>query len=366
MHNNDYKDKKKYLWLISTISPLLATLGVYIFKQTSNPLAIFLPLLYIYVAIPILDMIFSEDQSNPPESAVAALEKMRYYDWISYLMLPFHFYSLYYVTDFIVTTDLPLWMDTVLVITLGVFAGLAVNLGHELGHKKNAFDKHLAKLALASSAYGHFNIEHNAGHHRDVATPQDSASSKFGESIYKFALREIPGGLKRAWRIEKKRLARKGLSVWSIHNQIIHSYAITLIIYTLFSYFIGPMAIVVLLLHTPIAWWQLTSANYIEHYGLLRKKNIDGKYEKCSPQHSWNSNHVFSNLVLFHLQRHADHHANPARHFQSLRHFPEAPQLPTGYMGMFIIAYIPPLWRKIMDPKVLKLANNNFDHINHI
>ncbi len=366
MNNTAYVDKKRYLWLLSTFSPLLATLGVYAYQQNQQAWSIFLPLIYIYIVIPILDMIFAEDQSNPPESAVASLEQMKYYDWITYLMLPLHFFSLYYVTDFIIHANVPIWIDAVLVITLGVFAGLAVNVGHELGHKKNRLDKNLAKLALASSAYGHFNIEHNAGHHRDVATPQDTASSKYGESIYRFALREMPGGIRRAWRIEKNRLARKGLSTWSSDNQILHSYAMTVIIYAVFATLLGPWAMAVLLLHTPIAWWQLTSANYIEHYGLLRNKNAKGQYERCQPQHSWNSNHVFSNLVLFHLQRHADHHANPSRHYQSLRHFPEAPQLPTGYMGMFVIAYIPPLWRKIMDPKVLSLANHDFDHINHL
>ncbi|HHL30933.1 MAG TPA: alkane 1-monooxygenase, partial [Oceanospirillales bacterium] len=289
-----------------------------------------------------------------------------YYRWVLYLMLPMHFISLYYVIDFIAHNNIPLWMMAVLIYTLGVFSGLAVNLGHELGHKKNRLDRNLAKLALASSAYGHFNIEHNAGHHRDVATPEDTASAKYGENIYQFALREIPGGLSRAWRLEKNRLVNKGQSCLSMDNQILHSYLMTLVIYILCGYFIGWIAVLILLLHTPFSWWQLTSANYVEHYGLLRLKNEQGKYQRCQPQHSWNSNHLVSNLVLFHLQRHSDHHANPARHYQSLRHFNEAPQLPTGYMGMFMAALIPPLWRMIMDPKLLKLANNNFDHINHV
>jgi len=361
-----YKDKKKYLWFLSSLIPLVVITGPYLYLKTGIQWLTILPIIIIYMVVPLLDWVFSEDQSNPPEEIVPKLEKDPYYRIVTYLMLPIHFFSLYYIINFVTSNPIPMWMFVVQIITLGIFGGLAVNLGHEMGHKKNWLDKNLAKLALASSGYGHFNIEHNAGHHKDVATPNDSASSMYGENIYRFALREIPGGLKRAWNIEKARLNRQGKNLWSIDNQILHSYFMTICIYSFFFYYFGFLALVVLFLHSPISWWQLTTANYIEHYGLLRQKNKNGKYERCQPKHSWNSNHLMSNLLLFHLQRHADHHANPSRHYQSLRDFPEAPQLPTGYMGMFILAYIPPLWRKVMDPKVLKLANNNFDHINHV
>lgn len=366
MHTVKYIDKKKYLWLLSTLLPLIAISGIFLYKQTNQAWTIFIPLVFIYIFIPVLDWMFSEDQTNPPEAVVPELEKKPYYRLVTYLMLPVHFFSLYYAIAFMVNNPLPVWMFITTVISLGLFGGLAVNLGHEMGHKKNTIDKNLAKLALASGGYGHFNIEHNAGHHKDVATPEDTASAKFGESIYHFALREIPGGLKRAWKIEKKRLNNKGLFILSFDNQILHSYFLTVCIYVFFTYQLGLMALFILLLHIPFVWWQLTTANYIEHYGLLRVKDENGKYERCQPKHSWNSNHLVSNLVLFHLQRHADHHANPSRHYQSLRDFPQAPQLPAGYMGMFILAYIPPLWKRVMDPKVLKLVNNNFDHINHI
>jgi alkane 1-monooxygenase len=197
-----------------------------------------------------------------------------------------------------------------------------------------------------------------------VATPEDTASARYGESIYQFALREIPGGLKRAWRIERNRLARKGLPWYASDNQILHSYVITVLIFGLVTLLLGWWALFFVLLHVPIVWWQLTSANYIEHYGLLRQKDDNGKYERCEPWHSWNSNHLISNLVLFHLQRHSDHHANPARHYQSLRHFPEAPQLPTGYMGMFVLAYIPPLWFKVMNKKIMQMYRNDMRLVN--
>lgn len=355
---------KKYLWILSTLLPLMGLSGVVLYQWTDQAWMLVMPLLFIYVVIPLMDMLLGEDDSNPSESSVPQLEQQAYYNWVLYLMLPLHFFTLYYVIDFMVSHVLSWWMDAILVFTLGVFGGLAVNLGHELGHKKSRLDKNLAKLALASGAYGHFNIEHNAGHHREVATPEDSASARMGENIYQFAAREIPGGLHRAWKIETQRLARQGKNWYSVDNQILHSYLMTVVIYALMTWVLGPEALFILLLHAPVVWWQLTSANYIEHYGLLRAKQANGKYERCEPWHSWNSNYLVSNLMLFHLQRHSDHHANPARSYQCLRHFDAAPQLPLGYMGMFMLAYVPPLWFRVMDQRLLQLVDGDHQRIN--
>ena len=126
----------------------------------------------------------------------------------------------------------------------------------------------------------------------------------------------------------------------------------------------GPVILPFLLIQTAFAWWQLTSANYIEHYGLLREKRGDGRYERCQPHHSWNANHIASNLLTFHLERHSDHHAYAARHYQSLRHFEDVPQLPSGYFGMFLLSYVPPLWYRVMDRKVLALVDGDLSRVN--
>ena len=178
-----------------------------------------------------------------------------------------------------------------------------------------------------------------------------------GENIYKFALREIPGAFRRAWKIERGRLARKKVSFWGPHNEIIQSYLLTLVIQLSLVYVFGWIMLPFLMIHNVLSWWVLTSANYIEHYGLLREKLEDGKYERCQPHHSWNANHKYSNLLLFHLQRHSDHHANPTRRYQSLRHFDSLPGLISGYYGMYIIAYLPRLWFKIMDKRLLALPH---------
>jgi alkane 1-monooxygenase len=236
--------------------------------------------------------------------------------------------------------------------------GLALVVGHELGHKNNQQEKNLAKLVLAVPAYGHFSAEHNRGHHKDVATPDDPASARLGESLYKFILREIPGAFVRAFHDENVRLKRKGKSVFSIENQILQSFFITFLLYGGALYTWGPVILPFILISTLWGWQFLSTSNYIEHYGLLRQKQEDGRFERTRPEHSWNADHIVSNIMTFHLQRHSDHHSRPTRRYQVLRS-DDAPQLPTGYAGCFTMAYLPFLWRKVMDHRVLEQYNGD-------
>ena len=161
-------------------------------------------------------------------------------------------------------------------------------------------------------------------------------------------------------------MQRQGRPVWSLSNEIVQAGLLTLVLYAGLIALFGPAMVPVLLL---VAFWgafQLTSANYIEHYGLLRHKLPDGRYERCEPHHSWNSNHIISNLIVFHLQRHSDHHANPTRSYQSLRNFPELPTLPSGYFGMFLAAYVPPIWFAIMDKRVIAATGGDVKRINFL
>jgi alkane 1-monooxygenase len=185
-----------------------------------------------------------------------------------------------------------------------------------------------------------------------------------GESIYRFVLREMPGAFRRAWQLETARLRQRGLAVWSWHNQILQPALITLLLWGGLLLWLGIGLLPFLLVAAFWANFQLTSANYIEHYGLLRREISPGRYEPCQPHHSWNSNHMFSNWALFHLQRHSDHHAHPLRRYQSLRHFDKLPRLPSGYFGMFSVAYIPPLWRWVMDPRLLQAVGRDVARIN--
>lgn len=358
-----YTDKKRHLWMLSVVWPLLPVVGLVLVAETGWTIWYALSLIAFYGVMTAADFLLGEDRSNPPEAAVERLENDPYYRILTYLTVPMHYVSFVVCCWWVATHHMGPFSFLALALSLGLVNGLAINTGHELGHKKRPLDRWMAKLVLAVVGYGHFFIEHNKGHHRDVATPEDPATSRMGESIYRFSLREIPGAFRRAWALEEERLERQGKSVWSLDNEIIQPMLITVALYASMLAFFGPKMLVFLPIAMAFGWWQLTSANYIEHYGLLRQKLPNGRYEHQQPYHSWNSNHLFSNLVLFHLQRHSDHHAHPTRSYQSLRNFTDLPALPAGYPAVFFVAFFPPLFRRMMDRRTVAWAHGDLDKI---
>ncbi|MDN3637844.1 alkane 1-monooxygenase [Simiduia curdlanivorans] len=361
-----YIDHKRHWWLASLFVPLVTVLGPLLYLIEPNTWLLALPFLIFYGCVPLLDYWVGEDDSNPPESVVPQLESDPYYRAITIALVPVIWVSFLFSAWFIGSQDLR-WFEVLMVsLSSGLICGFGINLAHEMGHKTHWLSSNLAKTVLALSAYGHFTIEHNRGHHRFAATKEDPASARMGESIYQFVQREIPQCFLRAWHLETKRIAKKGHRPWSLANEIIQCALISVVLYASLLIAFGSIMLVYLAVVISFSAFQLTSANYIEHYGLLRQKNQTGRYEPVQPKHSWNSNHKVSNWLLFHLQRHSDHHANPTRAYQSLRTFDSAPQLPSGYFGMYILAYIPPLWRRIMDPKVMVWAGGDVDRVNRL
>lgn len=361
-----YVDRKRYLWILSVLFPLQPLTGVYIHYLTGNEAWIFFGIVATYAFAPLLDWLLGEDENNPPEEVVRQLERDKYYRRLTYAIIPLHFAALIGSAWYASAAGLAWWSYLGLAMVAGMTAGLAINTGHELGHKNSRVEKWLSKLVLAVPAYGHFSIDHNRGHHRDVSTPEDPASARMGESIYKFAVREIPGVFARAWHCEKERLNNRGKSAWHPDNALLQSWGLSLLIAAGLVWAFGWAMIAWLLVHHAFAYWQLTSANYVEHYGLLRQIDERGRYERCEPYHSWNSNHVFSNLVLFHLERHSDHHSHPLRRYQSLRHFDDVPRLPNGYFGVYLLAYVPWAWFRVMDKRLLELPHieGDLDKVN--
>jgi alkane 1-monooxygenase len=349
-------DTKRYLWLTSPGLPLLAMVCLAAHAAWGWSWALWVMPALIFGLIPLGDWLVGEDASNPPDGAMAALEEDPYYNRLVVLAVPLQWavtvLGAWCAAQMPFVTEAPLlWLA--ITITVGVVNGFGINTGHELGHKHRAAARWLAKLALAPAAYGHFFVEHNRGHHRHVATPVDPASARLGESFWRFLPRTVLGSLRSAWRLEAERLRQAGHHPLHVSNHLLQAWAMTLVLFGGLVVWLGLAVLPWLLLQALYAASLLEVVNYIEHYGLLRQKDAAGRYERCSPEHSWNSNHVVGNLLLYQLQRHSDHHAHPARPYQMLRHFESSPQLPSGYASMLLLAYVPPLWFAVMDKRVL-------------
>jgi alkane 1-monooxygenase len=348
-----WTDPKRYAWLLGIIVPMAPFLAWGSVALTGFPGFWLLGPLLVFIAFPILDIAVGVDATNPPDSVLKWLEQDRYYRWCTYVFIPVQYAGLVLACWLWSNGDLSVLSSLGLAFTVGVVGGIAINTAHELGHKRDSAERWLSRVALAQTGYGHFFIEHNRGHHVRVATPEDPASSRLGESFWAFLPRTVAGSLSSAWGIEAARLDRMGKSHWSIHNDILSAWAMTVALFAVLAVAFGPVVLPYLLIQAVIGFSLLEVVNYLEHYGLRRNKREDGRYERCLPEHSWNSNNVASNVLLYHLQRHSDHHANPTRRYQALRHVEEAPQLPTGYAGMIVLAWFPPLWRRVMDPILL-------------
>ncbi|MBS0385428.1 MAG: alkane 1-monooxygenase [Proteobacteria bacterium] len=360
-----YRDGKRYLYLFSVFLPTvpLLSIGLY-FWSHGAVITTLVPLLFIYGFVPLADAILGEDRNNPPPEVVAAMEADPYYRYLAWATVPIFWISFIATAIFVGTQHLPLWAMLALALGVGTIDGGCIALGHELGHKQSKLDQVIALFANNVVGYAHFRVEHNRGHHTWVSTPEDPASSRMGETIYAFAARELPGAFLRGWRNEAERLSRRGKAHWSTENEVLQGFALTFAVAAVLIAMLGMQVAPFILLHHFIGWYGLTQANYVEHYGLLRQRLANGRYQPVEPRHSWNTNHIFSNLLTFHLQRHSDHHAHPMRPYQSLRDFPDLPRLPSGYPGMFVLAAIPPLWFRVMDPKVIGWAGGDVSKIN--
>jgi len=358
-----WADPKRYLWLLGPAIPLIGTTMLVSFLLTQATWTLWFVVALLHVIMPALDWLFGEDAENPPEDALARLEADRYYSWVLYAYVPLQIAVTIFGAWMAATMDLR-WHELLgLAISVGAVNGIAINTAHELGHKKDKLDRWLARISLAPTFYGHFFVEHNRGHHKNVATPVDPASSRFGESFWAFWPRTVSGSLTSAWHLEAERLKRYNQGLWSRHNENLQSWAMSVVLFGGLLAVLGTKALPFLIIQMVYGFSLLEVVNYLEHYGLLRRKLPDGRYERCQPEHSWNSNHTVTNLFLYHLQRHSDHHANPTRRYQTLRHFDDSPQLPSGYAGMITLAYLTPIWYALMNKRVIKHYKGDLSRI---
>lgn len=305
--------------------------------------------------IPLMELFFKGSEENLDDQKEQAFLEDSSFSVIVYLL------SLTHIGMFL----LYLWkvstgsMDTMHFVgatwSVGIACGAyGINVAHELGHRKNKWEQRLSKSLLLTSMYMHFFIEHNRGHHANVATENDPASARHGESLYAFWLRSVIGGYLSAWKIEAKRLSRKDKAWWHPSNEMLQLQVLQVVAWLLVGFLLGPVALGAYFIVATIGILLLETINYIEHYGLQRERKENGRFETVLPIHSWNSNHPIGRIILFELTRHSDHHAHASRRYQVLRHFDESPQLPTGYPGMMLLAFFPPLFFQVMHKQISK------------
>ena len=353
--NGTWRDPKRGLWVIALVVPLIPFAAMGLFAWTDAAVWLWLGPIVILGLVPIVDVITGADPSNPPDEVIEALERDPYYRRITYAFLPLQYLGFILGFWFIARGGLSIPEQVGLAVTLGFIGGIGINTAHELGHKKESVERWLSKIALAQSGYGHFYIEHNRGHHVRVATPEDPASSRVGESFYAFWPRTVAGSLRNAWRLEARRIARRRQHPFRLGNDVLNAWLMTLVLWVALLIWLGWGILPFLIVQALVAITLLEAVNYLEHYGMLRQRvgqPGSERYERVNPTHSWNSNHIATNVLLYHLQRHSDHHAHPTRRYQVLRDYPESPALPTGYAGMILLALVPPMWSRVMDQRV--------------
>ena len=306
-----------------------------------------------FILIPIVETSLAGNSSNLSEEEETIQLNKPWFDFLIYLNFPLLFYILYLFLNVVSKGDLQAYETIGLILSMSVIIGsTGINVAHELGHRENKFEQFFAKIMLVPALYMHFFLEHNLGHHKNIATDEDPASAKYGESVYQFWLRSIIDGYKDAWNIENKRLRKEGKSLISFQNEMIVYHLVQLVYLGSLFFIFGLNGLLAGFAAAMGGVLMLETVNYIEHYGLRRKKLSNGKYEPASFVHSWNSDHELGRIFLYELTRHSDHHFKSTRKYQILRHFDESPQLPYGYPTSILLSLVPPLWFHIMNSRV--------------
>lgn len=346
---------KKAGFLSAFILGVLSIRGFY-----AGGLWLYMPLVFAFVILPVFDQLVGLDKKNVPPARAAVVAEVFYYRFVTYLWTYFQVAFVFWGAYAISLGTLTRWWEW-LAFAVGfslITGGIGITVAHELGHKKSRLERLYSQVLLMTVCYMHFYIEHNRGHHVYVATPEDPATARQNESFFAFWVRSVFLGYAHAWKHETDRLRRSDLPVWSWHNQTIWFAVLPLLFCALLTGVFSASGEInwavplFFFVQSFFAFTLLELVNYVEHYGIVRRQLPDGRYERVNPLHSWNASHLVSNFFLFQLQRHSDHHAHAIKRYQVLDHYDESPQLPFGYPTMIILALVPPLWFKMMNPRL--------------
>lgn len=315
-----------------------------------------LPAIVFFGFVPLLEFFIKPNKQNFTKEEEKIEKQNKLYTYLLYLTLPIQIVFLFLFFDAIQEPNLTTTEIIGRVFAMGIMSGvIGINVGHELGHRNNKIDEFIGEILLLTSLNTHFLPYHNGGHHYNVATPNDAATARKNEWIFTFWIRSHFSSYIQAWKLENKRMKAENRSWFHYQNRmLIYTLCNILLISTIY-YFFGEFVTLAFITSAVSGIILLETVNYIEHYGLLRKQNEHGRYERVKRNHSWNSDHQVGQILLFNLSRHSDHHYNGAKHYQLLKTLPESPQMPTGYPGMMLLALLPPFWFLVMNKKIKNL-----------
>ena len=338
----------KYLMAFSV--PISVLLSIYLkelFSYTS--------VIYVFLFVPVVELFLPTNLSTFSEQETKSRLKDRFFDWLLYLNVPIVYLILFFGLYSFANYDIKPYEYLGFILSLGILlATNAVNVAHELGHRKNTFDVFITRLLLLPCLYMHFTMEHNYGHHKNVATELDPASAKKGQNLYHFWITSVFGQYKNAWKIQMKLLKNKRASFFSLENKLLF-FLFYQGLYLITIYFwLGEGALLLAFLAGVISFLFLETINYIEHYGLRRKK-VGKKYERVQNTHSWNSDRIMGRIILYELTRHSDHHYRASKKYQVLESFQDSPRLPFGYPMSMLLAFVPPIWFAFIHPVLRKI-----------
>ena len=338
---------KDLKYIAAYIVPLLTVLAI-----SQRGWYSYLTVIVIFGIIPFLEMFTPQDQSNlSPEEADSKAKRI-FFEILLYLNIPIVYAVLAFFLVTVSQVSLTSFELFGLIFSVGITLGAnGINVAHELGHRDERFHKIMAKSLLLPAMYMHFIIEHNLGHHKNVATDEDPASARKGEPLYLFWIRSIVLSYRHAWEIQKQILTKNGKSFFSMSNEMLLFAFLQIGLLGAVSFVFGLTVMTYFLMVSLVAVLLLETINYVEHYGLRRQK-INNRYERVRPIHSWNSNHEVGRILLYELTRHSDHHFIANKKYQILDHHDESKQLPLGYPGSMLLSMLPPLWFKVMDHRI--------------
>jgi alkane 1-monooxygenase len=312
----------------------------------------YLAVVFTFIFIPILETIVKKSDEEYTEEEKKSRLLDPFFDLLLYLNIPIVFGIFFFSLDKLAFTSSVSDIIGIILSASIVMATNGINVGHELGHRKSIIARTCSKLLYLPCQYMHFYIEHNFGHHINVATPDDPATARYKQTLYSFWITSVVRTYVSAWKIQLKLLKVSKRNFFSIKNDMVF-YTLFQITFLAFVYYnFGLYLTLLSVLMSVISFLFLETINYVEHYGLLRKKEPSGRYERVKPYHSWNSNHTIGRIVLYELTRHSDHHFKSSKKYQVLESLDDCPHLPYGYPTSILLSFIPPLWFSIMNPLV--------------